>query len=305
MKKFFVLGCPRSGTTMLQQALNRHSQIAIPPETKFFFSFLGMSKRAQKKHIIRLNNDLNINLEQPKARIVSDEDGRAFYEAMARQYVEGLGKNGVVWFGEKTPEHTGHLPRIRQLFPDAKLLFLYRDGRDVALSLTKTPWMPSDLSVCFMVWLYYQNIMLQLRTSGWTDLYFARYEDIVADPEKQFSAILSFLELPYEPDVALGYGNTEGVPLREYPWKGAALQKITAERVGLFRRELDLTQIALLERLGKHTLSAFGYPLVTDGSYPLSCRFLMTLSWKMARFLGGIPWDSLMHELLNRLAIVM
>jgi len=34
MKQFFIVGCPRSGTTMLQQALNRHPEIAIPPETK-------------------------------------------------------------------------------------------------------------------------------------------------------------------------------------------------------------------------------------------------------------------------------
>src|SRR5215831_4421176 len=56
--KFFIVGCPRSGTTMVQQALNRHSQIVIPPETKFFFSFYGHSLAQQARHVRRLNADL-------------------------------------------------------------------------------------------------------------------------------------------------------------------------------------------------------------------------------------------------------
>ena len=238
-------------------------------------------------------------------RVVSDDDGRAFYELLARQYTEKIGKSEDILFGEKTPEHTSHLPTIRRLFPDAKVLFLYRDGRDVASSLAKAPWMPPDLEVGFMVWLYYQRIVLQAMSSNVPNFYFARYEDIVANPEQQFTEILSFLGLPYEPDVARGYGNTEGVPVREYAWKGAALQKITPERVGAFRRELSLSQIALLERLGKHTLAAFGYPLVTDGSHPLTARCLLRLSWHLVGFLGGLPGNSVVQELTNQLAVLL
>jgi hypothetical protein len=290
---------------MVQQALNRHSQIIIPPETKFFFSFLGLSKRAQQEHIVRLNSDLNIKLDVPQKRVVSDEDGRAFYESLATEYAARIDKRGASLFGEKTPEHTGHLARIRRLFPDAKVLFLYRDGRDVALSLAKAPWMPPDLEVGFMVWLYYQRIVLQAMSSNMPGFHFARYEDIVANPEQQFSEILSFLGVPDEPNVARGYGNTEGVPLREYPWKGAALQKITPERVGSFRRELSLSQIALLERLGKQTLSSSGYPLVTDGAHPLTARCLLRLSRHLVGFLGGLPGNSLIQELTNQLALLL
>src|SRR5437016_6151356 len=147
--KFFIVGCPRSGTTMVQQALNRHSQIVIPPETKYFFSFFGHSRGQQRRHVRRLNEDLRINLPTPARRIRSLDEGRDFYEIMARQYVERLQKKSVASFGEKTPEHTGHLLRIRQMFPRAKIIVLSRDGRDVALSLTKVPWMSSNLYVNF------------------------------------------------------------------------------------------------------------------------------------------------------------
>jgi hypothetical protein len=300
MDKFFIVGCPRSGTTMVQQALNRHSQVVIPPETKFFFSFFGHSRKQQLRHIERLDADLRIRLPRPTARVCSAAEGRAFYEGMARQYVERLGKRGVVSFGEKTPEHTGHLPRIRQLFPDAKVLVLYRDGRDVAASLTRMPWMPPDLYVNFLVWLYYSWVVRSARTNGWPNLYFARYEDLVADPEKELGGILQFLGLPYESAVAEGCGNREGVPEREHAWKGRALERITGARVGAFRAELTSPQIAVLERLGKHTLRSLGYELITDGNAPLTAGFFFRLAWRMSQFIRRLPWQSVLMELLSR-----
>jgi hypothetical protein len=297
MKQLFVLGCPRSGTTMVQQALNRHSAIAIPPETKFFFSFLGHTKQNQLKHVVRLNKDLGIELELPESGVRSDEEGRAFFSEMAERYVHRLGKKEVTWFGEKTPEHTGHLGRIRRLFPESKLLILYRDGRDVALSLSKTPWMCGGLYVSFIVWLYYQRLILRARESGIANVHFACYEDIVANPEKEFASILDFLELPYEPLVAEGYGNCEGIPEREYRWKANALNRINTSRIGTFRSELSWSQIAILERLGQQTLSTFGYPLLTDGKNRLSPGFLMKLSYKMAAFVTHLPLYSLMNEI--------
>ncbi len=300
MNKFFVVGCPRSGTTMVQQALNRHSQVVVPPETKFFFSFLGHSRRAQARHVGRLNADLGIDLPAPKTRVRSAEEGRAFYEDMARRYVARLGKEGVTCFGEKTPEHTGRLPRIRQLFPDAKVLVLVRDGRDVALSLSKTPWASPNLYVNFLVWLYYSWVLRDVRTDLGSNLCFARYEDVVASPEKEMGRILQFLELPYEPAVTQGWGNREGIPQREYAWKEKALEKITTERVHAFERELSDEQIAVLERLGREALPAQGYELRTDGNARLSPGFLWNLLSALSGFVCRLPWRSLVNELFNR-----
>jgi hypothetical protein len=285
---------------MVQQALNRHHRIAIPPETKFFFSFFGHSRRCQLRHIERLNDDLGITLPRPQAAVRSVPEGRAFYEMLGRQYVARLQRPGVTHFGEKTPEHTGHLPRIRQLFPRAKIVVLTRDGRDVASSLTQMPWMPAGLYVNFLVWLYYHRLIRKVKAEGWPNVYFARYEEIVADPEKQFAGILGFLGLPYEPAVAAGYGNHEGIPHREYGWKERALRKITQDRVGVFRRELTGEQIARLERLGGGALRSLGYPLLTDGKAPLSLRFLLRLGWDAAAFAARLPWHSVVNELLGR-----
>jgi hypothetical protein len=302
MYNFFIVGCPRSGTTMVQQALNRHSRIAIPAETKFFFSFLGHPRRKQVRHIQRLNEDLNIRLPAPATRIVTDSEGRAFYELMARQYVERSAKKDLAYFGEKTPEHTGHLPRIRQMYPEAKIVVLYRDGRDVASSLSRMPWMTSSVYANFAVWLYYHWIIQRVKEDNSSNLYFARYEDIVADPRRELRGILRFLGLRYEPAVAEGQGNSEGIPVREYALKKRALNKISSERVGIFRQELSHGQIEVLERLGKNALSSLGYSLLTDGDRPLPLSFFVKLAYDLGHFALRLPWHSVLRELVCRLA---
>lgn len=288
---------------MVQQALNRHSQIAIPPETKFFFSFLGHSSGSQKRHLERLKADLGIQLSFPATGVRTDDEARVFYECLAQKYLEKLQKKTVTQFGEKTPEHTGHLAQIRRLFPDAKIIVLYRDGRDVALSLAKTPWAPAGIYASFMIWLYYQNIILNARSRPDSNLLFVRYEDIVEHPEEIFHDILTFLDLPYEAPVVEGCGNRDGIPTREYSWKATAIEKITPERVGTFRRELTTDQIAILERLGGRTLAAFGYPLLTDGARFLPPHVLLRLSYDLSRFLVRLPWCSVWRELVARINV--
>ena len=298
MDKFFIVGCPRSGTTMVQQGLNRHSSIVIPPETKYFFSFLGHSRTCQLQHLDRLNRDLKISLPEPARQIRSTDEARRFYETMAQLYVQRLHRENVVCFGEKTPEHTSHLAEIRRLFPEAKIIFLYRDGRDVALSLSQVPWMPRDLYVNFVVWLYYFRALKRAHDGAWPNIYFARYEDIVADPKKEFAGMLQFLGLPDEPAVAEGFGNLEGIPEREFTWKKRALEPITPDRVGVYRRELSAEQIDILERMGRPALSSLGYQL-EGGERPLSLGFHLQLAWKLGNLLMRLPWHSLAKEFLG------
>ncbi len=287
---------------MVQQALNRHSAIAIPPETKMFFSFFGHSRKQQVRHLQRLNADLNVELSAPERRIVSVEEGRSFYERMAESYLERLPKRDVAYFGEKTPEHTGHLPRIRAMFPEAKIIVLYRDGRDVASSLSRMPWMTTSLYANFVIWLYYHGIVQRLQESDNNNLFFARYEDIVADPQRELGRMLRFLDLPDESVVAEGCGNDEGIPAREIAWKERALEKINRERVGVFRDELNVEQIEILERLGKQALSSLGYPLLTDGERPLPPTFFVKLAYDLSRFALRVPWRTLAREALANLA---
>lgn len=296
----FVLGCPRSGTTMLQQALNRHSRIVIPPETKLFFSFLGHCRKCQNRHIERLNRDLGIQLPKPKVAVTSLSDARRFYLDMANLYLERVKRPSVSYFGEKTPEHTGFAFTIRRHFPKAKFLLIYRDGRDVALSLTKVPWMHPSLYANFLVWLYYYHQQKKLSQERTLDLHTVRYEDLVNDPEKELKRITKFLQLPFERALSEGFGNRDGVPEREYPWKAQSLERITAARVGVWRNELLPIQVGILERLGGGALKALGYELQTDSKVRLPLLLFPRLIWDCSRFALRLPFGSVSNQFFGR-----
>jgi hypothetical protein len=282
---------------MLQQALNRHSQIIIPPETKYFFSFLRRSHHGQLQHLRRINADLQIELAGPGRAVSSTRDARAFFGEMARLYVARLRRGSVTYFGEKTPEHTGRLGHILRVFPEAKIIFLYRDGRDVALSLSKVAWMHTDIYVNFAIWLHYYQKLRAAQALRSPNIQFVRYEDVVSDPAQELRRVLDFLELPFEPDVADGHGNCDGIPEREYAWKGRALTRITSERIGTWRRELSDHQIRLIESFGGRALQALKYQLTTSGKGRLPVAFYLRLYWNLLTLTMRLPWKPLLDEL--------
>jgi hypothetical protein len=288
-KLFFILGCPRSGTTLLQQSLNRHTGIVIPPETKFFSEFLGHAKSCQLRHLARLNGDLQVDLSLPRNTPIGHCNARTFYESMATLYLSRQNKPDVRWFGEKTPEHTLHISQIRRIFPEAKLIVIYRDGRDVALSMTKVPWMVPDVYVCFVVWLYFYRAIVRLRRQCRSNVCWLQYEAFVSHPERELSRLCDFLGLPYEPSTALGWGNTSGVPSREYSWKADSFHRIHTDRVHAWKEELTAKEIAILERLGASPLRSLGYSLMSNGRQPLSFRFHFQLFLNLIVFAFRLP----------------
>jgi hypothetical protein len=200
---------------------------------------------------------------------------------MVARYLERLGKPGVTQLGEKTPGHLRCLPEIRALFPDSRIILIYRDGRDVALSLTGVPWMHHDLYVNFAMWLYYYRIHRNLLKQRFENICYVKYEELVAQPERSLRAILDFLDLPFEPQVVLGKGNQEGIVDREHDWKWRALEPITTDRACRWRNDLTPTQVERLERWGRHALLALGYELASGGERRLPVWFFPKLGWEV------------------------
>lgn len=286
---------------MLQQALNRHSRIVLPPETKFFFSLYRRTLRQQRRHWRRIQSDLGIELPPPERRVRSVEQARAVFFRIADAYCRRLGRRvgpeDVLYFGDKTPEHTSRLNWIREVFPDAKILFLYRDGRDVALSLSTVPWIRCTVYGGMLIWLYYYRFLKREMLSSSSNVLFVRYEDVVFGPQEQFERILDFLGLGYEPQVAEGWGNREGIPERELWWKGRALEPIRPDRVGLWRRQLSEREVEELERLAGGALDELGYELASGAASGVTLRLGVRVFWELMRTAAQLPLGLLWSEL--------
>jgi hypothetical protein len=137
-----VVGCARSGTTMLQLMLHAHRRIAIPPETRFVLSgyrqrrsFGDLREPAPREALARWIvdrrqtrfADLGLDAEQVAARIIAGRGtlGSAF-GTVFQAYAERFGKPR---WGDKRPAYLQNLDVITRLFPDAQIVNLIRDGR--------------------------------------------------------------------------------------------------------------------------------------------------------------------------------
>ena len=303
--KFFIVGCPRSGTTVLQQALNRHSQVVVPAESKYFYYFYGMSLRWQQRHAARMMDDLGIDLPVLEKAVRSNESHREFFSDIARQCVDkakdSLNAAEPIWFGDKTPEHTLRIGDLRQVYPQCPIIFIYRDPRDVVVSLRNVPWVRCGVRSAARIWTRFAKVHQQLRVetaSGReTNVFFISYESLVANPESSLTSICDFLGLTYEAGMASGSGDKCVIPLRELAWKSRSLEPINSSRTGRWRHELSDAEVAQVERITGEQMVQMEYSPETDPPYRLKLRDWIPMTTDMIRMVWSLTYQCLMSEL--------
>jgi len=189
---------------------------------------------------------------------------RIIMEEMARQ-------QGVRRWADCTPEHLLYLDRIKKTIPDALIIHIIRDGRDVALSMEKGNWIrpfPWDKKESLMVaGLYWEWIVGKGRESGRTlgaDYTEVRFEELVTRPRETLTRLGSFVDqgLDYDRIREVGIGS-----VRE-PNTSFRSESDGAEfnPVGRWRHKLQPTELRKFERLVGKTLQELGYQLGANDS---------------------------------------
>lgn len=221
----FVVGCPRSGTTYLYHVLLSAGNFAIYRAESQVFHLLeprfgDLSVAGNRRDLLaawfksRLFTATGLRAEPLQQRVLGEcRNGGDFLRIvmgeMARQ-------QGVKRWAECTPDHVLYLPRIKQTIPEALVIHIVRDGRDVALSMEKQGWpkqLPWDHMNRRMAGAVYWNWMVQTgRTDGsklGIDYIEVRYEDLVSKPREVLARLSSFVdqELDYDAIQSAGIGS--------------------------------------------------------------------------------------------------
>ena len=205
-RPIFVLGCPRSGTTLLQLMLHAHPRIAIPPETRFVLTTYEArntfgdlreesSRRALADSIVgqrqTLFYDLGLDADEVLEEIVAGPPtlGSAFgivFRAYARRFDKPR-------WGDKRPAYYQYIPALLRMFPDAQIVHLIRDGRDCVASLQTMPWFNQDVYAAVCTWTEAIDSGRRAARRLPADAYFElRYEDLVADPAARLAELCQF-----------------------------------------------------------------------------------------------------------------
>jgi hypothetical protein len=284
-----VVGAPRSGTTLLRFMLDAHPLLSIPPETGFLIPAAQLAADCRDDrdglfHVVTTYppeapgwRDFGIDAESFRRELTRVEpfsirDGvRAFYRLYARN-------QGKPRYGDKTPMYFEHIRAIGALLPEARFVHIVRDGRDVALSLRKTWFAPTqDIATLALVW---RAGIARARDAGRASgRYFeVRYEDLVMAPRPCLEAVCRFVDLDFDA-ACLSYWQGTPERLKEHRTRlgvdGTVVvtheqrldqQRLTMEpprldRIFRWKEDMSSAERAVFEEAAGDMLREHGYEL--------------------------------------------
>jgi hypothetical protein len=271
---FFIIGCPRSGTTLLQVLIDSHPALAIPPESFLFDRFgplLGTyGDLSDPGRLLRLAADLladerirDWNLAaSPRelAEKAADPSAAGLIDALFSLYAARHGKSR---WGDKTPQHGLRLPELLAVFPKAKIIHLVRDGRDVAESTARIAIGPCSILAIARRWKTYMAAAEAARAGLPPDQFLElRFEDLVRDPPAARRRIMAFIG----EDDALCPPLDQDLPqtgTRErslaYAHHASLKKAISAGKIGVYKTAFTPRQVELFESVAGDWLTRHGY----------------------------------------------
>ncbi len=265
---FFVVGCPRSGTTLVAQMLDSHSRMAVYLETNYYTTFASDRHRygdlSQPSNLNRLIADFREALriqgvKPPEVADIQAELSEASFEGVLAAWLRvNARQQGKIRGGEKTPAHVGYLEEILTGFPESPVIFVMRDPRDAIASMRKR----FDISMAGATWIW--NMAYLKYTQASRPVFLIRYEDLVHEPEKYAREMCEFIGEAYEPDMLRFY---ERIPEHILAIPNLPLGKlnepVATTSIGNFR-QLPEADIAKIEAACAAGMAAMGYSFTTN-----------------------------------------
>lgn len=275
----FIVGMSRSGTTLLSRMLDAHSEIAIFPETWLYvvLDHLGCIEKFSSpwqtalffREVWKSLGSYKDSAARVLAKVAAEE---AKYVGPTAVVLEKLGqayateRHARIW-GEKTPGHALWLREIRDLFPQARILSMVRDPRDVVVSYDDR-WGQSRRDTEYVTStaaLLKHFLAHLLHRPGFPpdQIHWVKYEALTAQPQTELERVCTFLGVEFEPRMLMFYRRHQdvGSEMTDGHHHDLLSKPATTEKIGRYREALTPAQIALVERLLRDEMRVLGYPL--------------------------------------------
>jgi hypothetical protein len=275
---FFVIGSPRSGTTLLRLMLTSHPQLVVPPECGFavwLHPMFGQWKAEEfrdRGHVLRFAEAVascrkfetwGISASHIAEAIVRDHPD-SYGNACAciyRAFCARIGKSTASW-GDKNNYYLSHMSIIRTIFPQARFIHIVRDGRDIACSYREVmtirsnspyrPLLPVAIDEIAEQWVHdIQTIRRQSKTMGSNSFMEVRYEDLTTHPKIELLRICAWLGVNFAS--AMLHFDQENLFRHLEP------AAVTSDTVGRYAWMLDESDIARFEDIAADELRHYGY----------------------------------------------
>ena len=276
---FFIVGAPRSGTTLLRLMMNMHSRLCIPPESHFIPELVTQLKPGWTRDEFAAAicahprfAEWGLDHDTVRARLQQVETKwRDVFLALYQEYARRAGKPR---WGDKTPGYVQHLKLLDSIFPDARIIHIIRDGRDVACSLRSVPWYEGSVGDCAKYW---RRLVEKGRRDGqalgnkrYLEI---RYEDLANDAEGTLETVCLAIGEQFERQMLRYFTQPEDqIPEHRMAWHGGTTQPVNKAAVERWRRDLPPADVAEFEVYAGALLRRLGYETQTRWSVRAACK---------------------------------
>jgi len=254
----FLVAAERSGTTLLRIMIDHHPQVSFAHQFEYAVDYMPETGGWPDLHQYYDALELDRIFQATRFTIDRNLDYPHLLDSFLRQQQARKGKPIV-----GTTVHR-HFDRLLRIWPDARFIHMFRDGRDVARSYIEMGW-AGNMYTAVDGWITAENLWRrmsqELAAERWTEV---RYEDLVRDPEATLSKLCAFMGVPYDPAM-LDYPNhsTYSAPSPSF--------------IAQWKRKLKPRQIQLAEsRIG---------PMLLERGYELSGYPSLRISRDQERWL--------------------
>ena len=260
----FIVGCGRSGTTMLGAMLGAGSRCITTPESQFNMDiYRSVSKfeidRALKiLHSHRRFKIWELDISDRESILRRCDNHREFIYEIVSIYRDKLKpeKEADIWI-DHTPANVSKCDMLLEAFPEAKIIHIIRDGRAVAASHKKVRWGKHYMPDMSSHWLERVSLGLaaELRFPG--SVMRVSYEELVTDTENTLRKICSFTDIEYSSDMK----NGDGFILPTYTKHQHKLvgSAPDSSRIESWKRELSERETEIFEYGAGNMLRILGY----------------------------------------------
>jgi hypothetical protein len=261
------LGCPRSGTTLLRDILHDHPHLAFPTESHFvpvFYKAYG--DPANEAEALRLADRILrlywVRLWDLDLKPADFAHFRLYRQIISHIYETYARKQNKIRWGDKTPQYVTQIPTLHAIFPEGKIIHIYRDGRDVVLSWLTLKSGPRNLFTIAETW---KDSVGKGRRDGAAlppgSYLEVRYETLVAHPDETVQRICDFIGEPFDPTI---FSRSVLRRNQRRPWFGRRDfgildTQIVRENVHKWKGRMSTRQQVLFESVAGNELKELGY----------------------------------------------
>ncbi|MCF8241923.1 MAG: sulfotransferase [Melioribacteraceae bacterium] len=324
-KPIFILGCHKSGTTLLRNLLDDHKELFVVPTETHFFANIGFGV----KYTYRKTNNIQLTIEEKKKRLINWIDYRnrkedliadgftknkwnleKLTELMMKTEVNNLKELSDLFhtslyfslFGESPPqnkrfveksvENSEFVSNWLSIYPDAKFVHILRNPYSNIVSLRKYSskkkknlHFPHLLNPINSMYDSYNDLYKNLKT--YSNYLVVKYEDLLTNTKTSMIRIADFLEIKY--DEQLLNPTILGEDWKGNSIRGKKFNGVSSQNIDVWKNEISDFEIIIINKFFDFILNDYDYDILTPNN---------TSIFKRA------PKESFKNYILNRILLL-